>query len=509
MGARALSFKGIEIPFDEVAAPAARVWSEQQNAILAWFERLGQGNLVVRARAGTGKTTVICEGVNRAPDPDTLLCAFNAPVAQEMKERVSNPAVDVLTAHALGLRACGRVWRRVAVAQKTARADELTNLVCPDAPRTIKYLIGQLHTKGREILPLTYDQDGLLLQLALEYDLTPADGWGQYDLNFIVEAAHAAMSIAATDEPTSVGIDFADMIFQPLVKNLLAREYALGVIDEAQDMTLAQLEMVQRSVLADGRIAVVGDDRQAIYSFRGADTDSLDRLKGVLAATELPLTATRRCGQVITARAQTLVPDIVAWPTNPPGAVTDVGYEHMLETASKGDFILSRLNAPLVLTTLRLLKQGKRAVMRGRDIAGGLRSIVARLQKGAMSLPVFMDALYNWERKTSTRLAVNGEAALAARCHDQASMLRYLGDDADSIDDLTNRLDWLFDDTIADTERIICMSIHKAKGLESDRVWLLQDSLYRGHGSPDEEANLEYVGITRAKHLLMIVRGGV
>jgi len=48
----------------------------EQGKIFIWFES-GSGNLIVRARAGTGKTTTIIEGAQRAPEDWILLAAFN------------------------------------------------------------------------------------------------------------------------------------------------------------------------------------------------------------------------------------------------------------------------------------------------------------------------------------------------------------------------------------------------------------------------------------------------
>jgi superfamily I DNA/RNA helicase len=53
-------------------ATATRVWSPQQDAIFDWF-RSGQGHLVVRARAGTGKTTTILQGIHHAPEDAILV----------------------------------------------------------------------------------------------------------------------------------------------------------------------------------------------------------------------------------------------------------------------------------------------------------------------------------------------------------------------------------------------------------------------------------------------------
>jgi len=91
-----------------------------------------------------------------------------------------------------------------------------------------------------------------------------------------------------------------------------APTYDLVVVDEAQDMTASQLQLAIQSCRKGGRIAIVGDDRQAIYSFRGADSKSLDRLKGILKAKELGLTTTYRCPKRVVEIASRYVPDFRA-----------------------------------------------------------------------------------------------------------------------------------------------------------------------------------------------------
>src|SRR5436190_20992705 len=76
---------------------APRVWSDEQNTVFDWFERrssYSSGNLVVRARAGTGKTTTIVEGVNRANDGQILLAAFNKSIAKELQGRVTKKTIE-------------------------------------------------------------------------------------------------------------------------------------------------------------------------------------------------------------------------------------------------------------------------------------------------------------------------------------------------------------------------------------------------------------------------------
>lgn len=531
-GARPSAFARDEKPaIVQPAVVPTRQWSAQQQAIFDWFEKkecsacqgtgfhkseIGvecgqcQGNgsldsLVVRARAGTGKTTTIIEGVNRAPEDFILVCAFNKRIAEELSTRITNPSVEAKTLHSLGFTAIRRQWSRVSVAKGTARADQLTDIVAKDAPKQIRKMISTLHTKIRDIIGgvPTFEE---ARSLAFFFDLVPDEGWGRYDVDHVVDAAIGAVKHAATVEPSiAVGIDFADMIFLPLVWNLLTADYQLAVVDEGQDMTMAQLTMAQRS--CNGRMAIIGDDRQAIYAFRGADSGSLDRLKQELGAVELPLVTTYRCGQSIVRRAQRLVPDIEAGANNPEGIVDTLAYKDLLQAAAPGQFILSRINAPLVSITLALIRQRKRARMAGRDIGAGVKAVMLKLCKGNSYLPVdtMLENLATWETKTVTRLANYGQLDLVDRCHDQADTIRALAEDSDetTVAGLMQTLDWLFQDEHTD-DTIVCSSVHKAKGLEADRVYVLMESLYRRGTTPEEE-NIEYVAVTRAKsHLTQV-----
>ena len=84
------------------------------------------------------------------------------------------------------------------------------------------------------------------------------------------------------------------------------------------------------------------------------------------------------------------------------------------------------------------------------------------------------------------------------------------------IPELKARIDGLFtDDGLGAKGVITCSSIHKFKGLESPRVFVLKDTLKpfvkRGHTGPveptQEERNLEYVAISRAINELVYVHG--
>ena len=85
-------------------------WSEQQQAIFDWFA-IGAGHLVVRARAGTGKTSSILEAIKHAPEQRICLCAFNKKIADELTGRLRNPRAEAKTLHAIGFRVVLRMWQ--------------------------------------------------------------------------------------------------------------------------------------------------------------------------------------------------------------------------------------------------------------------------------------------------------------------------------------------------------------------------------------------------------------
>jgi hypothetical protein len=141
-------------------------WTIQQLAIFAWFTSAAIATkamaIVVRARAGTGKTTSIVEAIKRfvaaAGRPVAVLaCAFNKEIADELQARFPGVrGVEAKTLHALGYwyvnRALGRRKPRD-VDGGNRRRRYLAAKVAPTAPDEAIALIGEVNAKGREIEP--------------------------------------------------------------------------------------------------------------------------------------------------------------------------------------------------------------------------------------------------------------------------------------------------------------------------------------------------------------------
>jgi len=484
------------------------VWSEQQEAVFANF-RFDAKHAIVRARAGCAKTTTSIEALNYVPAryQRILLAAFNKIIAQELQSRITDPRVEAKTLHSLGMSYVMQNWEGVRVdASKRAwgLVEEHVEASTPDA---IKGALKELHTKVRELDPWVSDVKEIE-RLAVVYDLVPGEEtWTRvWTEERFYETVLEIINSAAQDDDT-VWIDFADMIFLPLRNGWVFPRYDMVVVDEAQDMSRPQLVMAQRAVRAGGRIVIVGDDRQAIYGFRGADSKGLDRLKAELEASELGLTTTYRCGKAIVQRAAALVPDFCAADSAPDGVVRYATPAEMTRDAAIGDFVLSRTNAPLMGAALGIIRRGVRARVRGRDIGKGLIELVKKLK--VTRLGDLYTELEAWQAREMTRISKrNPELARvkAQGMQDTIDTLNTLAETVESLRELNEKLAMLFTDEDA-SAAVMCSTVHKAKGLETRRVWVLEDTMRSGNV---EEENIRYVAYTRAKDELVLVteRGG-
>ncbi len=530
------------------AAAMAFTWSPQQEEIFFWFEHpaMGQSNLVVRARAGTGKTTTILEGIFRAPEKRKVCAAFNKRIAEELllkyakkiglaaeliikaeagdrdslkalERAVSDSGCDIKTLHSIGY-ALVRLYREKVFIEKRSgtREGKLAEAVCGNqAPDKIKRLVGKAITKAREIVPHA-KKAGELLDMLEEFELIPEKEWDDsgFGADYVEARTLEALEIAAGVK-NGEEIDFADMLFLPVRNGWLRPMYDLGVVDEAQDMTATQLELFLGVIKPEGRICIVGDDRQAIYAFRGADWQSLDRLKAELKAEELGLTVTRRCPKSVVALAKVLVPDYEAAPEAPEGTVTYIpSIEKLVEAAQLTDFVLSRSNAPLAKVAMGLIRANKRTRIQGKDIGAGLKALVSKLATGRAvnSIAEMLSKLDHWEEKEVDRVVRANRPEQAENIRDKADTIRVLCEGIEGVRMLTARLDDLFSDKGADA--VVCSSVHKAKGLEAGRVFVLEPTLSPklppsvkpSAARTREEQNIRYVAITRAiSHLVWVM----
>jgi hypothetical protein len=213
-------------------------------------------------------------------------------------------------------------------------------------------------------------------------------------------------------------------------------------------------------------------------------------------------------------RARVLVPQIEDAPGAKEGEVRDIDECDLVSHLDDGDIVLCRVTAPLISLCYKLLMAGVRAKVRGRAIGQGIASLARDINHKARRWSWFCDELDKWEMGERQRiLRLNGndeECAQLASIRDRADVLRVIHANVEprSLDDLLKAIDDLFED---ETRPSVWLStVHRAKGLEADNVFILKpDLLPFPYAKQDwqiqQELNLEYVALTRAKETLTFV----
>jgi superfamily I DNA/RNA helicase len=480
-----------------------RIWSDEQNNIFNWFKS-GRGHLVVQARAGTGKTSTIIEAFGHAPEDKICYCVFNKKNQLEAQGKVTDGRVEVKTLHALGYAFIRNIWKGVSpdsFVERDRIADAAKPLFLPNEVITqVAKLVS--FAKNLTINPTLED----LVNIALDRGIDAGEEAelpenGLFNTEALAKLALKALEAAKVRDKQN-RISFDDMVWLPVAMGWVKAWYDLVVVDECQDMNLPQLEMATKACKRGGRICVVGDDRQAIYGFRGAASDGMGLMKSKLNAASLSLTTTYRCPKSVVALAKEIVPDYVAAPSAPRGIV-DHGSVDSCMTARPGDAILSRVNAPLMPLCLAFLRQGIPARIEGRDIGKQLAAIVKKFK--ARSVPDCLLRLKAWESRQIKRLTAAGKEAQIEGIKDQAATIIAVAEGASNVNEIHERLERLFQDS--DKQRrpaVVLSSVHKAKGLEWDHVYALADT-FRNVDQGGEESNIYYVAITRTKKHLSLL----
>ncbi len=484
--------------------PMTTQWSGQQEQIFNEFAN-GTSNFVVEARAGTGKTTTIKEGISRAPETKKCYLAFNKKNVVEAKAKITDPRVQVMSLNSLGYKFVLGAWGSVKTDDNVewdrinAAGSKFKNF-----SRSVGSVVHKVVAFAKNTKPFAKLTD--LVEMAGSRGFEPSDedeaaGWS------LLSICEVAATVLEMSKVKSAIISFNDQLWLPVALGFAKPWFDLVCIDEAQDMNATQLLLAQAACKKGGRVVLVGDPRQAIYGFRGADVRGMERLKTELKAKAFSLTITYRCPKAVVAIAAQLVPDYQAADSAPEGVVKMSNKTATLNEVKPNDAIISRKNAPLMGLCLALLRKGTPARIEGRDIGRMLLSITQSFK--AKTVETFLEAVVTWgDLKMKRAMTHKNAEQLIETIADQVETLQAVAEDAKSVFEIETRLNNLFSDTDSNPRpAVVLSSTHKAKGLEYDRVFLLE-STFSPHWTSDinEESNIKYVAITRAKKELTWVR---
>jgi superfamily I DNA/RNA helicase len=483
--------------------------TQQQEAL--WVELCGASgkHLLVEARAGSGKSSSCREGMWRMLERKASLAiryaVFNAQNAREFKEDCP-PCVEVGTVHSFGYAALQRAF--------ASKLEKLkTYLILDESregksmPRYLRRSISFIaaHAKNQGYDPRKPDIDRLI-DLAIHYDTNTygRPAW----------CADWAQNVLLRSLQWTELVDFDDMIWLPGMHRIEFPQMDALFLDEVQDWNPAQHALIPL-MCRSGRVIAVGDRYQAIYAFRGADADSIPNLARQLGVTsegltELPLTITWRCPRSHVALAQKYVFDIESHPNASDGEIGTLRLDQAAGLFAPGDMVLSPTNAPLIQNALRLIASRRRCFVRGRAVGDQLIGVLRQCGE-AKTISELGRSVRQWHSRELTRLSdMDGVEDLIESVQDRADGLLAIVSTCDSPNQVEGAIGELFTDVSSPKstpDAVVFSTIHRAKGLEAQNIWLLKPPTRMAKQAWEEQQqrNLRYVGLTRSKHRLVFV----
>src|ERR1035437_116563 len=475
--------------------------AEQERIFL--FTKKRQENILIRAYAGTGKTTTIVEAVKLLPkDKNIMFLAFNKHIQEELKTKLPE-YVRCYTTYGLGMGAIKRKYgdkiefdefKADKIILKKSKSWDLKDEF-KDEEEISVYLnsIKKLANLCR-----------LTLTLKPEYIPYVAE---RYEVN-ITKPTDIKRVLKVLDEMTTDRntFDFTDMVFLPAIDNsiwMFPQDYVF--VDEYQDFNRCQVKIIEKLLKKDkisgkvkGRLFAFGDKFQGIYGFNAADDKVVEWFEKFPNTKSLPLTVSFRCSKNVIIKAQEIVPEIKALDDAPDGVVRDGS---VIAEAQSGDFVLCRTTMPLVKLFFEFLTQNKKAIIKGSDIGVHLIELIGKINN-IEKLITFWDkelAKFRKELKADGVLNPNEHSGYSA-LEDKVMTLLFLARLASSVEGLKNSIKTIFTDEI---QGIVLSTVHKIKGLETNRVFIIRPDLLPMKNVKSwqyiQEMNLCYVAITRAK----------
>lgn len=497
--------------------------SEYQTKIFD-FVAHGQGNGVIEAFAGTGKTTTIVSALKFIPSQyKVLYLAFNKANAKDLETRTASMSnVRVSTSHGLGYSFLLRnnMGDKLDINEYKYRSylkrniDDLSTAFA-DIPRKNHAAYFDAITKlidfGRFNIAQTFDE-----MKAVEK---------RYNIVTIADECEVALKCMQWGkEHWRETIDFGDMLWIPveLLMDAKNMKYDFIFVDECQDIAVVTTRLFMKCLKRGGRLIAVGDSKQAIYGFAGASPEAFNYLRNLPNTSHFTLPVSYRCSKRVIAEAQEYVPQIQARPDAEEGAIKT---GCTLDILKKRDMVLARTKVPLMELYVKLLKENQPAYIKGADMGRELiRKIDAvssddcqelalnGFQKDGIIPRLYM-LLFESRNKLMDRRGLDyHDATLSSTIldmYDTIQTISVLGTTCKTKNELVRKIESIFSD---DKNDAICLStVHKAKGFEADNVYILNRSsmpskLAKEKWEIEQEENLIYIAITRAKNTLGYIK---
>jgi DNA helicase-2/ATP-dependent DNA helicase PcrA len=521
-----------------------RIFEAVETAVSQMLDGQTPASMIIEAKPGSGKTTTGVAATRLIPDEiSTIFVAFNKKIVTELESRLPR-GVPAKTFHSHWLRQWGEFcWHRYR-SKVTINDFKMRDAVnkhfgfsrFKKSTRRKSEAEVEQEKKQRELA----DEVAFFVEKAKVFGVVPQgypgaecvtgfsdnDYFWQYIMGYfnhfvddkiVGEAIEIAREILWDGLDNELEVDFHDMLYMPAVKQIAGDTYQVVMIDEAQDLNGLQRYLLTRMVEPGGMIIAIGDKRQSIYAFRGADVESMDNIKAAFDCREYPLSISYRCARKIVEVAYEIYPEIEASPDAPEGSV-----EHpetlKIDAFEPGHLIVCRNNAPTTDLAYKLICHKIPAKVLGRDIGEGLMKLVRKLDEDN-TLPTLMEGLRAWRERQIALVDRKDPDDQKSKdvIEDKYKCIRNLAQSPDILDvkQLLAVIDQMFTSAAEEKQavspsRVTLSTIHKIKGAEADTVFILDPHLInppwvKSDWQAVQEENLRFVAVTRAKSRLVFI----
>lgn len=545
-------------------------WSSYQKEIFDYYDSHPHDNIIVNALAGSGKSSTLLELTKRSTKSD-IYVAFNNTIAAEMAEKVTNPKVKVKTLHGLAYSYMlynieNENGKNNGIGRTRSNSDKLVKL---DNLKPYKIIEDIMYSSGRRYdftEKMFYSENYVSLynlarltrtdmsdpdaveKLCDEYNLF-VDYENEFERPSAIRMSNMLELIDAADFnifESEHTIDFTDMLYITYTK-INNKEWQVPpygfftniMVDEAQDISLLQTAFLRFIKRKGGRYIFVMDEHQAIYSFAGGNSQSFKAIPKLFAPVkEFDLPICYRCPKSHLKRVnrQFDIP-IQPRPNAPEGKIFTIEKYEVTNLAKAGDMVIARKNKWLTDVILALAKNGTPIYMQDKEMVETIkRTIIKQKSKNLQSL---RDKLENVVKKYNQKVqdiilnadiesrggneAPNTESDVEKRVQITSTNAKI--DNIEFIIDVLNDYMKKYKDNTPDdflryidkllntTDPHNCVrltSVHKAKGLEANNVFVLNEAKVcvdprNSWEQNEQEKNLSYISITRAKNNLYLV----
>lgn len=468
--------------------------SVQQQAVIDAVKS-SSFNLAVQATAGAGKTKTILDSLNYVSKfKKSIFLSFANSIVKELKDRVPKH-IKAATLHSVGY--------RFILASYQVRLDE---------NKYFKLALDQFKEKNKEVYKKCFTIQSICNYVRMTMTELNFDAINKMCEKYSVDADKSMIETSLNILKENTGrrninvIDFTDMIFFPAkYPDLINEKYDYVFLDEAQDMSRCQAVFVGNLLKEKGRIIFVGDEKQSIYSFMGSDMDSFAQLEKRFNSKRYALTVTYRCAKSIVELARTVYPDVIeAFEGSPEGEVR----QGEINEIEAGDMVICRNTKPLIECFFKLIAQGKKAYVVGKDLEKGLLNISdSSLAYSKSIVEENLDQKLYLLKVDLLDLGIevpeNNPKYIALQ--EKCEILKFILTRCDTGMDLSKKVNEIFHE---DKQAIRLLTIHRSKGMENERVFFIETykkekllpSKYAVlDWQKEQENNLLFVAYTRAK----------